>query len=293
MFRSLTVSLLILSGTAACAGEDVYFPTDQSGTGGGGDAAVTTGAGMASGAGGSSQSGAIVSSSSSTGSGSSTASSSGSGGSACTPDTKVHQGQATWYLLDTPLVNCSYETPSLPAYYGAMNTAQYADSAICGACVRVKGPKGSVDIQIVDQCPIGTNPICYSGHIDLNPAAFEKIGDPVDGIIPIEWSLIDCEPKQHISYRIKEGSNPYWAGVRLRHHRYAIDKLEVEESPNQYVEVPRESYNYFVKTDGMGEGPLTFRVTDIYGQQVIEKNVPFNPGQEHEGSKQFPTCDGK
>jgi len=287
------MSLLLVSATAACAGEDVYFSADRSGAGGDDDPTAATGGGVVNGAGGASQSSAVSSSSSSAATGSSTASSSGSGGLGCVPDTTVHQGQATWYVLDTPLVNCSYETSSLPAYYGAMNTAQYADAAMCGACVRVKGPTGSVDIQIVDQCPFATNPICYSGHIDLNPAAFEKIGDPIDGIIPIEWSFIDCEPPKHISYRIKEGSNPFWAGVRLRHHRYRIAKLEFEENPNQFVEVPRESYNYFVKTDGMGEGPLTFRVTDVYGQQVIEKNVPFNPGQEHQGSKQFPTCDGK
>jgi expansin (peptidoglycan-binding protein) len=290
MIRTLSLSLLILSATAACVSEDVYFPAVQSGAGGTGDAATSSGAGLASGSGGSSQSSANTSSSQTTGSGNSSASSSGSGGGACAPDTTVHQGQATWYELDTPLVNCGYETATLPAYYGAMNTSQYADSAICGGCVRVTGPKGSVDIQIVDQCPIATNPICYAGHIDLNPPAFEKIADLIDGIISIEWSLIDCEPQQGITYRIKEGSNPYWAGVRLRHHRYRVAKLEIEQNPGQFVEIPRESYNYFVKNDGMGAGPFTFRVTDVYGRQVIEKNVPFNPGHEHQGSGQFPVC---
>ena len=91
--------------------------------------------------------------------------------------------------------------------------------------MRVAGPKGSVDIQIVDQCPIDSNPICYEGHIDLNVPAFEQIADKVTGIVPIEWQFIACGVQGNLAYHFKTGSNAYWTAVQLRNHPYAISEL--------------------------------------------------------------------
>ena len=205
-------------------------------------------------------------------------------------DTSVHEGQATWYELDTPLVNCSYETNSLPAFYGAMNTADYAGSAICGSCVRVEGPKGSVDIQIVDQCPIDTNPICYAGHIDLNPAAFEQIADLVTGVVPITWQHIPCDDPGTLTYHFKEGSSSYWTALMVRNHRYAIDKVEYLKH-GEWKQLERQEYNYFVAEDGMGSGPYTIRVTDVYGQVVEDDDIPLELGTAVQGDGQFSICE--
>jgi len=205
-------------------------------------------------------------------------------------DSTVHNGQATWYELDTPLVNCSYETETLPQYYGAMNTADYADSDICGSCLRVTGPKGSVDIQIVDQCPIDTNPICYAGHIDLNPPAFEQIADIVTGIVPISWHHIPCESPGNLTYHFKEGSSAYWAAVMVRNHRHPIAKVEFFQS-GQWTELARQDYNYFVAENGMGNSPFTIRVSDVYGHVIEDEGIPLEIGVALEGGEQFPPCE--
>jgi hypothetical protein len=138
-------------------------------------------------------------------------------------DTTMHMGQATWYVLNTPMVNCSYETQSLPQFYGAMNTADYAGSAVCGACVEVHAPNTNqnVTIQIVDQCPVSTNPICTSGHIDLNQAAFQQLDNLVTGVIPITWKYVPCNPSGNLVYRFKattatpsRSSSTRWATTR-------------------------------------------------------------------------------
>ena len=208
----------------------------------------------------------------------------------CESDDTVHQGQATWYELATPLVNCSYETSTLPPYYGAMNTADYDDSAICGSCLRVDGPNGSVEIQIVDQCPLDSNPICVDGHIDLNPAAFEQIADLVTGVVPITWHRIECGAQGNVTYRFKEGSSAVWTALMVRNHRHPISKVEWDHN-GEWKEMVRQNYNYFVADQGMGMPPYTIRVTDVYGQVIEDGGIPLQIGTPLPSGVQFPTCE--
>ncbi|KAI8384341.1 RlpA-like double-psi beta-barrel-protein domain-containing protein-containing protein [Radiomyces spectabilis] len=53
----------------------------------------------------------------------------------------------------------------------------------CGRKARVKGPKGSVTVKIVDTCPP-----CKKGDLDLSPAAFAKIADMSEGRVSISWN---------------------------------------------------------------------------------------------------------
>ncbi|ORY99934.1 RlpA-like double-psi beta-barrel-protein domain-containing protein-containing protein [Syncephalastrum racemosum] len=53
----------------------------------------------------------------------------------------------------------------------------------CGKKAKVKGPKGTVTVKIVDTCPP-----CKKGGLDLSPAAFGKIADYAQGRVPITWS---------------------------------------------------------------------------------------------------------
>ncbi|KAI8337873.1 RlpA-like double-psi beta-barrel-protein domain-containing protein-containing protein [Chlamydoabsidia padenii] len=53
----------------------------------------------------------------------------------------------------------------------------------CGRYAKVKGPKGTVRVKIVDTCPP-----CLKGSLDLSPAAFMKIADLAAGRVPITWS---------------------------------------------------------------------------------------------------------
>ncbi|CAG8494706.1 11211_t:CDS:2, partial [Paraglomus occultum] len=70
----------------------------------------------------------------------------------------------------------------------ALNAPQYGnyanpnDSPVCGKCVQVTGPKGTVKVKIVDKCPV-----CKNGDIDLSPAAFDKIADEAVGRVPVTW----------------------------------------------------------------------------------------------------------
>ena len=58
---------------------------------------------------------------------------------------------------------------------------------------------------------------------------------------------------------------------------------------SQWVTVPRVSYNFFVQTNpGMGVGPYTFRVTDMYSNTLTDTGIPFVEGGTIDGAAQFP-----
>lgn len=170
---------------------------------------------------------------------------------------------------------------------GAMNQLDYANSAVCGACAHVLGPKGEILIRIVDQCPG-----CPDNHIDLSPDAFSKIADIAAGIVPITWNYAACEVSGPIVYHWKEGSNPFWTAVQIRNHRYAIASVEYKGSDGNYHAMNRESYNYFIEPSGLGEGPYAMRVTDIYGQVLEDTGVAFIEAGDSPGAGQFPVCTG-
>lgn len=210
------------------------------------------------------------------------------GTSDCNEDPQTHTGEATYYNEANGSGNCSFDPSPEDLMIGAMNDADYAGSAACGACVRLKGPNGEITIRIVDRCPE-----CPQGDIDLSPDAFSKIADLSAGRVPISWHYTGCDVGGPIRYHWKEGSNQWWTAVQIRGHRYPIASVEYKADDGSYRSVARESYNYFVEPNGMGPGPYTLRVTDVYGQALEDTGVAFVEAGDSTGASQFPVCGGK
>jgi expansin len=167
-----------------------------------------------------------------------------------------------------------------------MNHTDYADSALCGACVQISGPRGTTTVRITDQCPE-----CAPGAIDLAQAIFAEIADPIDGRVPITWTVVPCDTPAPVSYFFKDGSNPWWLAVQVRNHRHPIATLELLGADGQFHALPRESYNFFIADQSPGEGPYTFRITDIYGHTQVDTDIPFAESQAREGQGQLPACE--
>jgi expansin (peptidoglycan-binding protein) len=209
----------------------------------------------------------------------------GTGGAPATCSSEpTHSGQATFYTTADGTGNCSFDATPNDLMIGAMNATDYAASAACGACAHLSGPNGELTIRVVDQCPE-----CPQGNIDLSPVAFDKIAQRAQGRVPITWQYVGCTVTGSLAYRFKEGSSQYWTAVQVRNHRYRVAKFEYLKS-GSYVNVHREEYDYFVEPAGMGPGPYTFRVTDIYGDAVIDQNIALQVAQVVPGSVQFPEC---
>ena len=199
---------------------------------------------------------------------------------------EMRTGEATYYDFADGSGNCGFPATPDDLDVAAINAPDYAGSASCGSCVRVNGPNGTIDLRIVDQCPE-----CPSGNLDLSPSAFEQIADLSAGRVPITWETIACPVSGPIVYHFKDGSNPWWTAIQIRNHTHAIAKLEYQ-ADGAWIDVPRVDYNYFVADSGMGEGPLTLRVTDVLGNVLEDSGIPVLDDADAEGQGQFPACGG-
>jgi expansin (peptidoglycan-binding protein) len=189
-------------------------------------------------------------------------------------------GQATYYAA-TGAGNCGFDPTPNDLNVAAMNHDEYANSAACGACVRVVGPKGTVTVRIVDQCPE-----CPKGNLDLSQEAFAQIADVSAGRVPITWQEVACDVTGNVAYHYKDGSSQYWTAIQVRNHRLPIAKLEIMTA-GSYADVPRADYNYFVASSGAGPGNVSVRITAVDGQQLEDVLPPVSSDVTVPGSGQF------
>lgn len=189
-------------------------------------------------------------------------------------------GLITFYDADGS-GNCSFD-PSADLDVAAMDIGQYENSAVCGACVQVEGPKGTLTVRIVDSCPDCSE----KGHLDLSQQAFAKLADPAEGRVSVRWRMVPCDVQGPVRYHFKDGSSQYWTAIQVRNHRVPVARLEYSKN-GTWVNVTRESYNYFVEPSGMGTGPLKLRVTSSDGQMLEDTLPSIASDQTFDGAAQF------
>ena len=200
------------------------------------------------------------------------------------PKGTVHTGEGTFYGGGY-VGGCAMLDPVSTDYWiVAMNLADYDDARLAGAYLEVTGELGTINMLVTDLLPEGKK-----GDLDLYVDAFPLIAPVEKGRVPVSWKIVplDIADKVPVSYRFKEGSSEYWCGVQLLNHRYPVAKLEYLNSDGEFVEIKRRPYNYFESME-MGPGPFTFRATDIYGQVIVDHDIPLVLDEKIEGKSQFP-----
>lgn len=191
-----------------------------------------------------------------------------------------HRGRASFYELRSGGGNCSYPTPPADGLYVALGPSQYDEAAACGSYLDVSGPRGSVRVKVTDRCPE-----CEFGHLDLSRDAFARIADPVQGMVPIVYGAAVNPPAPGpLSFRIKEGASRYWFAVLVDNHSNPLRSVEAKGSGGTWREAVRQQYNYWTVEGGLGGGPFSIRVTDIYGGEVTATGITMSPGQVQQTS---------
>lgn len=180
-------------------------------------------------------------------------------------------GRAT-YFDGSKGGNCSFGPPSTNLYV-ALGPQEYQTGAACGGYIDVKGPKGSVRVKVVDQCPE-----CEKGHLDLSQAAFARIGNVSEGIIPISYKGVQNPPLPGpISLTVKDGASQYWLAILADNHGNPLAKMEVRSPSGGWVAMKHTDYNYWLDEDGDGRGPFTVRLTDVFGHQATVSGITLSP----------------
>jgi expansin (peptidoglycan-binding protein) len=190
-----------------------------------------------------------------------------------------HGGIATYYAA-TGAGACSFDASANPEV-AAIDTADYAGSMACGACVEVTGPNGKTTVQIVDECPD-----CQSSQLDLSEAAFAQIADVSAGRVNVTWQPVPCNVSGNVSYRYKDGTSQYWTAIQVLNYRVPIASLEWDHG-GVWQSVDRQTYNYFVVSNGTGAGTVQVRITATTSQKLEDVLPAPSSGGTAQGHAQF------
>jgi expansin (peptidoglycan-binding protein) len=203
----------------------------------------------------------------------------------CPAGSWTGSGEATFYPAFNEENACALPlTPD--QYVVAVAQSAFDGSAVCGRCLRVTGPLGSIVARITDYC---VGPGCKD--LDLSPNAFAAIGDPQDGIIPVAWDSVSCDVEGPIAFYAFPASNQYYAKIQVRNHRYGIAGLSIASSGGPFVALDRSTDNAFEYSPATPiQAPLSFRVTDRHGALLEEAALAYAPGSELPGAGQFALC---
>jgi expansin len=81
-----------------------------------------------------------------------------------------------------------------------------------------------------------------------------------------------------LSFRIKEGASRYWFAALVVNHGNPLRSVEVR-SGSTWRATERAEYNYWIYESGLGPGPYTIRITDVYGQRATATGIKMAPEQ--------------
>ena len=202
----------------------------------------------------------------------------------CGASPAAESGEATYYDADGT-GNCSFDA-STDYMVAAMNAADYGNAQWCGACLAVSGPMGnSITVRVVDQCPG-----CSHGDLDLSETAFSMLSPLSAGRIKISWHEVPCDVTGPIAYNFQMGASQYYAAIQIRNSRYPIQAIAANQGSASTM-LAKQSYNYYVASDGLGVGPYDLVVTDERGQTIEDTGIALgNDDATESGSSQFPLC---
>lgn len=192
------------------------------------------------------------------------------------PKHTVHTGQATYYTIGSGVGYYDLNTfaRNNGLYTCAFNKKDFTLPIPAGAYLRVTNQKNgsSVDVYVVDAS--GQS----KGSLDLDKSAFQQISALSAGRLNISWEIIPYPTDAPMLYSLRSSQ------LQILQHKYPIYSLEKRNADGSFSAVTRNVYGFFT---GLKAGQYTFRITDIYGNIVVD-TVTLVSGQSVAGNYNFP-----
>jgi len=212
----------------------------------------------------------------------------------------VYRGDGTYFAPAANIRgNCKADVSGADAVPGstgdvfvaAINQQQYDRSWACGACAYVIGPNANITVRLIDMCAekVPGLPDCLPGNLDFSNEAFSILtnGRMILGRVKITWFLTPCPISGNLQYRVMYGSNEWWTAIQILNYRVPLRSVEFRLTDGSWFNVGRLSYNYWLKSTGMGLGNYFFRVTSVTGESFIDGPFQLSPGVIQYGARQF------
>ena len=176
----------------------------------------------------------------------------------------VSQGCAN---LDSFASEFGYETC-------ALSVPDYAGSEMAGAYLELKDSSGNAAYLLVTDRD--GNDQMQAGDVDIEQNIFTQGSSLTSGKVAVTWRVMPLPSAEdaNVRYSVKNGSSIYWCEIQVQNHRYPVAKLEYKNSSGEFEELSRKDYNYFAFPEGASlNGGVTLRITDIFGETLVDENV--------------------
>ncbi|KAJ9065822.1 hypothetical protein DSO57_1015453 [Entomophthora muscae] len=164
---------------------------------------------------------------------------------------------------------CTFPTDSFKQW-ASIGPSVFKKSQNCGACINITNTESgkSTVAHVVDICPG-----CGKDDLNLNPAAYDSIGDRTFGSLPISWSVVRCsDVTGNILYVWEAGSDQWHSAIQIRNHAEAVASLAYSKSKTgPWKEFTRREDNYFITSNITT--PVFFNLTSTSGKSIIDSNM--------------------
>jgi expansin len=199
------------------------------------------------------------------------------------PPPPARSGVAVYYDYRQGRGNCSFDQLPSDGLYASLSPPEYDDASACGATLDVHGPKGTVRVTVVDQCPG-----CGVGRLDLSRGAFTQIASISSGAVPITYRpVFDPKPPEPLRISVKDGSSAQSLALNVAGTGNPLSYVEVRTRGGDWRTMARRSDDYWV-TDPGGDGPFDLRISDTIGDAVTVAGVALRPGVQDTRTLLYP-----
>jgi len=171
--------------------------------------------------------------------------------------------------------------------FGAIATADYNNAAACGSCVDLNYQGRMVRITVADECPVGSNPTCTNGHIDLSRQAFQTLTNTGTGDIGgVSWNVVPCGLTEPIAIELREPDNVYYKAFVVMKHEFPIARAQYQHKDGSWVDAVRDPANFFFTEEPNGNLTYRVRIHDVNGG-IIEQELEGGVAGPQVGTHQF------
>jgi expansin len=169
--------------------------------------------------------------------------------------------------------SCSLGPFPAQGWYASLPAAGYARGTACGSYLTVRGPAGTVRVEVVDLCAD-----CAPGTVDLSRAAFRRIASPRSGTVPVRYQPVPDPPLPGpLALRVAVGGGPVRLAVQILDHGNPLAAVAARSAHGgRWVGLTPEPDGYWAWPAGWaGPGRASIRIGDIRGHLAVLTGVPL------------------
>ena len=191
----------------------------------------------------------------------------------------------------TNAVGATYIYPVAP------NQELFGNSAQCGICYEMVGPKGAIKVRVEDYCPKDSESDYCSGDMFHFNIAHNSVSYIMgnSNLANITFRMVSCDYTGNIKILTDKNTNHYYISFVVLDHNLAVSQVEIQEygsgAWNNIERNPSNNNWVYYNLDAGLNFPITLRIYSINGDYVDLTMNTIESNAYYEFNKNFDTPD--